>query len=61
MLHLLHSYIPGINRQIKVFNGGVQPNPVFSVFHRLQYRNSTPTLKFLDSNTIILVSNYINS
>jgi len=34
------SYAPGIDWQIKVLNGGVQPNPVFSVFHRFQYQNN---------------------
>jgi len=31
---------PGINCQIKMFNGGVQPNPIFSVFHCFQYKNN---------------------
>jgi hypothetical protein len=34
------SNTPGIDCQIKVLNGGVQPNPVFSVFHRFQYQNN---------------------
>ncbi len=34
------SHSPGINLQIKVFNGGVQPNPIFPVFHRFQYQNN---------------------
>jgi hypothetical protein len=25
---------------IEVFNGGVQPNPVFSIFQRFQYQNN---------------------
>ena len=33
------SDIPGINRQIKVFNGGIEPKPIFSVFDRFQYQN----------------------
>ncbi len=33
------SHIPDINRQIKVFNGGVQPDPIFSVFHSFQYND----------------------
>ena len=31
---------PGINWQIEVFDGGVQPNPIFSVFHCFQYKNN---------------------
>jgi hypothetical protein len=30
---------PGIDGQIKVFNGGVEPNPKFSVLHRFQYKD----------------------
>jgi hypothetical protein len=33
------SHSPGINLQIKVFNGGVQPDPIFSVFQSFQYKN----------------------
>jgi hypothetical protein len=29
---------PDINRQIKMLNRGIQPDPIFSVFHGLQYK-----------------------
>ena len=37
-------YAPGINWQIKVFDGGVQPNPIFFVFHYFQYQNNSRLL-----------------
>ena len=33
-------YTPGIDWQIEVFDSGVQPNPVFSVFYCFQYQNN---------------------
>jgi hypothetical protein len=32
--------IPDINWQFKVFNGGIQPDPIFSVFYRFQYKKN---------------------
>jgi hypothetical protein len=28
-----------------LFNGGIEPNPVFSVFHRFQYQNNSRGIK----------------